>query len=142
MSTSQQIKKQRISAYYSKYMSHNTQIKNSFILPCDTLVLAVPPSGTACMPGGWLKEPVRLSSQGFHQVIVPLGIHTTLLPPEAVCLYTDSLKETSYCHFNYHIHHLRFLSFKLPFCFSFIPFLAHSLSCCLSSHPSLCLPAL
>lgn len=56
--------------------------------------------GIACMPGRWLKELVRLSSQGFHLVILPLGIHTTLLPPEAACLNTDSLKETSHCHFN------------------------------------------
>lgn len=50
------------------------------------------------MPG-WLKELVRLSTQGFHLVIVPLGIHTTVLPPETACLNTDSLKETSHCHF-------------------------------------------
>lgn len=60
-----------------------------------------PPFGIACMPG-WLKELVRLSSQGFHLVILPLGIHNTLLPPEAACLDTDSLKETSDCHFNSH----------------------------------------
>lgn len=61
-------------------------------------------------PGGRLKELVRLSSQGFHLVILPLGIHTTLLPPEAACLHTDSLKETSHCHFN-----SRSLSPLLPF---------------------------
>lgn len=93
----------------------NTQMhKSSFILPSSALVLhstSNHPSfnpllphclsrGIACMPGGWLKELVRLSSQGFHLVILPLGIHTTLLPPEAACLHTDSLKETSHCHFN------------------------------------------
>lgn len=52
------------------------------------------------MPARWLKEPVRLSSQGFHLVIPDLGIHTTLLPPETSCLNTNSLKETSHCHFS------------------------------------------
>lgn len=112
----------------------------SLNFPLSLLLLAVS-LGIACMPGGWLKELVRLSSQGFHLVILPLGIHTTLLPPEAACLNTDSLKETSHCHFNSRSRSLRLLS--ALFCFSFCSFLAYSLLCCLSSSlplPSLCLP--
>lgn len=71
---------------------------------CPSFVPSPPPlclsQGIACMPGRWLKEPVRLSSQGFHLVILHLGIHTTLLPHETSCLNTNSLKETSHCHFN------------------------------------------
>lgn len=47
-------------------------------LPSSPLSLS---RGIACLPRGWLKELVRLSSQGFYLVILPLGIHTTVLPP-------------------------------------------------------------
>lgn len=71
---------------------------------CPSFIPSPPPlclsQGIACMPGRWLKEPVRLSIQGFHLVIPHLGIHDTLLPPETSCLNTNLLKETSHCHFN------------------------------------------
>lgn len=67
-----------------------------FTLSSLHLPPSVPPSslpslhwGIASMPGEWLKELVRLSSQGFHLVILPLGIHTTLSPPESACLNTE-----------------------------------------------------
>lgn len=126
----------------------NTKVNSLFILPCTALVLLSTthcPSftlhclsrGIACLPGGVAEELVRLSSQGFHLVIGPLSIHTTLLPPEAACLHTDLLKETSHCHFNFHST-ARFSapisSLSLhPFCFSFCLFLANSLLCGLSS---------
>lgn len=117
----------------------------SLNFPLSSIFPASPPlrysRGTAYMPGGWQREPVRLSSWGFHLVIFPLGIHTTPLPPEASCLNTDSPKETSRCHFSSHTLVARFLALISPSSLmSFYLFLAYSLLCCLSSCPSLCLP--
>lgn len=74
-----------------------------------------PPLWIGCKSGRWLRELVRLSRLGFHLVIMPLGIQTTLLPPKAVSLNNDSMKETS-CHFNSHTHLLAsVLWFLCPF---------------------------
>lgn len=60
--------------------------------------------GTVSLQGRRVKELVGLSSQGFHLVILPLAIHTTLLPPEAACVNTNWVKETFCCHFNLYLH--------------------------------------
>lgn len=113
MSTSQQIEMLGTVLYYSMYISTlppHSKVNSSFILPCTALVqgsaslsLLYPPASLVGLPtcqegGGRSSE----ASPGFHLVIPPLGIHTTLLPPEAACLHTDSLKETSHCHFSFH----------------------------------------
>lgn len=64
-----------------------------FFLPFAALVLSQLPTVTPSLhvPVSWdrtVKELVRLSSQGFQLVILPFGIHTTLLPPEAACVLT------------------------------------------------------
>lgn len=61
------------------------KVNRSFLLPsrCPCSALSLPWD----LPGGCLRERVRLASQGFHLVIPPLGIHATTLaaPSEAPC---------------------------------------------------------
>lgn len=131
---------------YPLFLSTPRLIAHSFYLVLPLFYSQLPLSllhpplsfswGIACLPGGVAEELVRLSSEGFHLVILPLSIHTTLLPPEAACLHTDLLKETSHCHFNFQSI-ARFSapipSLSLhPFRFSSCLFFANSLLCGLS----------
>lgn len=114
MSTSQQIEMLGAALCYGMHISAlppHSKVNSSFILPCAALV-----QGSAlrsllylltallwdCLharrvAGGALRPVQDFTSSSHLLVFIP-----HCCPPGAACLHTDSLKETSHCHFSFH----------------------------------------